>query len=117
MVSPKEILKGSILFYDGKTRIVKGIGDYIQFEDMKEWIGPGLVQGEPISEVWLDQLGFAARDGEVWSNSKMDVVFTSDNGHISVPYLLREYMFIHELQLLHFTVTGAHLTVPKTKKK
>lgn len=57
-VSPKDILKGSILCFEGQAQVVKAVSEFIMFENRKEWIGGSLINGEPISEEWLVRFGF-----------------------------------------------------------
>lgn len=118
MVSPLEVMKGSILSFEGKSQIVKGVAEYIMFEGRKEWIGGSLISGEPITEQWLLKLGFESDQftyskGKVWlaPNNKGFDIFT--NG-LSAG-ITRHVEYLHELQVLFFAVTREHLIIPKLK--
>lgn len=118
MVSPKEILKGAVVSYEGKVQIVKSIGEYIMFEGWKEWVGPSLINGEPISEAWLERLGFVDDQhtysrGRIWlaPGDKGFDVFT--NG-LSAGITTR-IEYIHQLQCLYFVIIREHLIIPKFK--
>lgn len=114
MISPREIQKGSILSYDGKPQVVKNISDYICFEGYKEWVGGSLINGEPISEVWLERLGFQNHKGEsLWTNHKITIDF--HEGKFTFGGSLRVYEYVHHLQILQFAITGEYLTIPKLK--
>lgn len=114
-INLREVMKGCILSYEGQPRIVKAINEFILFENKKEWIGGSQIDGEPVSENWLKAFGFEPIDSDAWSNRKMEVIFS--NGNLRVPYLDTSYGYCHQLQILHFVVTGEHLPVPKLKSK
>lgn len=131
MINVNEILKGSILCHEGKAKKVIAIGDYIQFEGFKVWIGGSMINGEPISETWLAGMGFNLHknSNENWNHWGLE------NGwHISewlrdkkvagfeekgVCYWGETFVpvrYVHELQLLYFSLTRQHLKVPKLPK-
>lgn len=120
MISPKEILKGCVVSYEGQPRIVKGVMDYIILEGTKEWIGGSLMNGEPISGFWLEKFGFewdqmTYSKGRVWlapGNCGFDVWV--HGLHVGIT---RHIEYVHELQVLYFAVTSEHLQVPKIPKK
>lgn len=114
MISPSEILKGSILCHEGKPKIVKAIGDYILFMDAKAWIGGSMIEGEPLSVVWLDKLGFVY-DSSVggWTNGKIGIT-VEENG-FKLPWSNFLYQYVHQLQLIHFIITQEHIKLPKIK--
>lgn len=129
-LSPKELMKGNIVSYEGRPRIVKGVMDYVILEGTKEWIGASLMNGEPITEVWLEKMSFenkedyffradptASRVLYIYRTEKPDVWMfdiesSSDDG--SVP--TQAIMYIHELQILFFAITQQHLPTPKLPK-
>lgn len=125
-ISPKELLKGCIVSYEGQPRIVKGVMDYIILEGTKEWIGGSLMTGEPISEVWLDRFGFI-KDKNGWYMPRTQFSLTdlfypcwmdkmlwpkdvTNFKHLSIEY-------VHQLQCLFFSLNGEHLQLPKLPKK
>jgi hypothetical protein len=128
MISPREIMRGSILSFEGKPQIVKGVAEYIIFEGRKEWIGGSLINGEPITEAWLTRFGFdMVQEGSmalptiyrriycpVLVTTNFDVQCRGDfrwmEGNANV-----ELIFVHQLQVLYFAVTGEHLKLPKLK--
>lgn len=114
MISPKEVQKGSIVSYEGKTRIVKGVMDYIILEGTKEWIGGSLIEGEPLNEQWLDRLGFGKPDEGTWSNGVMEVHLI--DGHFESQFSPVHLLYIHQLQLQYFALTWEHLKIPKIKQ-
>jgi len=123
MISPLSIMRGSILSYEGKPQIVKSIGEYIMFEGKKEWIGPSLVNGEPLSEEWLFKFGFYA-NSSAWFERKGFLFlwgYTEEFGHFlhfadSDQTIVGSAMkYVHQLQMLCFSLTGEHLNVPKIK--
>jgi hypothetical protein len=115
MISVKEVMKGCILSYEGRAQVVKGISEYIIFEGKKEWIGGSLINGEPISEAWLDRLGFKLTGQHgIWGNEKISIVLLSD-GTFSMNGCLIFNRYIHQLQVLIFAMTGEHLKLPKLK--
>lgn len=130
MINPNEIMKGSILCHEGRAKKVKAIGDYIAFESAKEWIGGSMIEGEPLSHIWLTGLGFdKIQEGDmaqpdiyrktycpVLVKTNFDIQsrgndFRYFEGNINV-----ELKYIHQLQGLYFYVTGEHLKVPKLPK-
>lgn len=114
MISPKEVQKGSIVSYEGQARIVKGVMDYIILEGTKEWIGGSLINPEPISEVWLERFGFRQEEGNIFGNGKMVISFYLDAFKFVDSMLT--YQYVHQLQLLYFSLIGEHLVIPKIKK-
>lgn len=127
MISPLEIQKGSILCHEGKAKRVLAIGDYIQFEGKKEWIGGSMIEGEPLSEWWLEQFGFEYRPDTVpkrWNKKMISLhstwyLYEGLDGDICFSphewnYTLK-LKYVHQLQLLCFSLTGEHLKVPKLK--
>lgn len=127
-VNPKDILKGSVLCFEGQAQIVKAVSEFIMFEGRKEWIGGSMINGEPLSEVWLERFGFEYRPDTVpkrW-NKKMAgqnstwYLYEGLDGIISFsPFEWNHTLkleYVHQLQLLHFALTGEHLTVPKLKQ-
>ena len=107
-------MKHSILCHEGKTKVVVAIGDYIQFSDAKVWIGGSMVEGEPISELWLERFDFKKMDQDVWSNGNLDIVL--GNNFFTSPLSRRTFQYCHQLQMLHYTIVGEHLKLPKIKK-
>lgn len=115
-ISSLEVMRGSILCYEGKVQKVKTVGEYIMFEGWREWVGPSLINGEPLSETWLERLGFEYDQhtysrGRVWlapGDASYDVflhgLHTGPTTHIQ---------YIHQLQILYFSITGEHLKIPK----
>lgn len=113
-ISPREVLKGCIVSYEGRPRIVKGVMDYIILEGTKEWIGAGLMNGEPISTEWLERFGFKQETGNIFGNGKLVISFYGDCfKFIDSPIT---YQYCHHLQILHFAITGQHLIVPRLPK-
>lgn len=131
MISPKEVQKGSIVSYEGKTRIVKGVMDYIILEGTKEWIGGSLINPEPISEVWLKNLGLSlVQEGSMaqptiyrkeYSRrlviSNFDIQYRGgDEWYWIDGNTIVELQYVHQLQMLYFSLSGNHLVIPKIKK-
>lgn len=112
-INPREVLKGSVVCYEGKVRIVKGVMDYIILEGTKEWIGGSLINGEPLTEVWLERIGFQKTDDNTWTNGPTEICFMDD--HYELNYSIRHFNYVHEIQVLHFSLTGEHLKLPKIK--
>lgn len=130
MISPKEIMKGCIVNYQGKARIVKGVMDYVILEGTKEWIGASLMNGEPITEVWLERFGFAKNEeGSFfkqlnllnWGVSMIPpnirtAQWTAAQGFVNVWQELRLLEYCHQLQVMYFGLFQDHLPVPKLPK-
>lgn len=126
MISVREILKGCIVSYEGQIRIVKGLSEYILLEGSKEWIGGSMINGEPLSETWLNEFGFEYRPDTIpkrW-NKKMDGqnstwhLYESDGEICFSPYewnYTLKLKYVHQLQVLFFALTGEHLKIPKLK--
>lgn len=113
MISPREVQIGSVVSYQGQTRIVKSVSQYIMMEGVKEWIGGSMVDGEPITIEWIYRLGFLLETGNIFGNMKMTISFYGNYfKHLDS---LLTYQFVHQLQLLHFSLTGEHLKIPKLK--
>lgn len=127
MISPNEILKGCVLCFEGKAQIVKGLAEYVMFEGKKEWVGGSLINGEPISEVWIEKLGFDKYDADEFFRQsdmmnwgiRVSKIFTGDwvvfQGFANQWHELRRIEYVHQLQVLYFAVTGEYLKVPKIK--
>lgn len=113
MISPIEIQKGSILSHEGKPKVVKAIGDFILFTDAKAWIGGSMINGEPVSEKWLVELGFRQETGNIWGNGKL-VISVYGNAFKFMDSNLT-YEYVHQLQGLYFYIVGEHLKLPKIK--
>lgn len=123
-ISPKEIMRGNIVCYEGKSRIVKAVSELIMLEGDKNWIGGSLMNGEPISEVWLERLGF-----KKWNEGDPDYFYpdklwmklerTGDCYAWVHNYdtIKPNIQYVHQLQVLFFSVTGEHLQLPKLPKK
>jgi len=114
MISPKEIMKGCVLSYDGKAQIVKGVSEYIIFEGTKEWVGGSMINGEPISEVWLERFGFVY-DPQSFLWQCGPIVFHLNDGKFQLAPHGRTYNYVHELQILYWVISGEHLKLPKLK--
>lgn len=115
MISPLEIQRNSILCHDGKVKVVKAIGDYILFTDAKAWIGGSMIEGEPISEVWMEKFGFEYYGEGNWGNGKISVHILI-NAFFMIAGIEVPYKYVHQLQLCHFALTGQHLPLPKLPK-
>ena len=129
-LSPRELLVGSVVSYQGKPCIVKGLSQYIMLKGYKEWIGGSQMEGELISPAWMEQLGFEkhSNSNEFWNhwvlpNGWHISEWLQDNkvagfeekgvcywGECFVPV-----KYIHQLQILYFSVAAQHLKVPKLK--
>lgn len=130
MISVNEIQRGSILLHEGKVKRVIAIGDYVQFEGFKVWIGGSMINGEPLSEKWLSVFGFESLgDGEWFKQYEManwgiKVVTPSltnpgwlvFQGFINTWQELSNIEYCHQLQLLFFVISGKHLKVSKLPK-
>ena len=121
-LSPKEIMKGAVVSYEGKTRIVKGVMDYIILEGTKEWIGGSLMNGEPLTEEWLMKLGFEWND-TFYNKGKLSITLAGDSSHPKGRVYFNSWAiwnhqpeYVHQLQVLFFSLTGEHLIVPKLPK-
>lgn len=122
MISPREVMRGNVLSYEGKVQIVKGVAEYIMFEGWKEWVGGSLINGEPLTEQWLDRLGFEwVGNPSSWNRGKVSIVLKGDsypNGRTYFnSWAIREDQpeFVHQLQVLYFGLTREHLIIPKLK--
>ena len=118
-LSNKELMRGNIVCYDGKPRIVKAVSELIMLEGDKNWIGGSLMNGEPITPPWLERLKFQW-DELTWSNKNVwlapnddayDVFLHGISGGVS-----RRISYVHQLQLIYFAMTGEHLILPKLPK-
>lgn len=116
MISPLEIMKGNLLMHEGKIEVVKGISEYIIFEKKKEWIGGSMVNGIPLTHDWLERLGFNRRPDfiNVMDNGKMTIKEHEDGKFLFVASRF-PVEYVHQLQNLHFAITGEHIKVPKQK--
>lgn len=122
MVSPLEIQKGSLLLHEGRVKKVKAIGDFILFEGTKEWIGGSLVNGEPLTATWLERFGFD-KEEFCFTKGKLSIVLASPeyypNGRIYFnSWAIKEHQpeYVHQLQMLYFSLFLEHLTIPKLPK-
>lgn len=128
MITPREIMKGCIVNFEGKPHLVKGVTEFILLEGVKAWIGGSMMDGEPLSEDWLVRIGFEkAEDGDFyrqltmlnWAISVRKNSLTGDwgayQGFFSQRQELRITPFVHQLQVLFFAMTGEHLKTPKLK--
>lgn len=120
MISPKEIMKGSVVSFDGKPHIVSGIAQYIMLEGKKEWIGGSLIDGELIDEDWLSNLGFTKNEFG-WESQefnftleKKDEGWWIDDGE-GRDLLKYRLHYVHQLQNIVFALNGEHIRVPKNK--
>lgn len=125
-VNTKDILRGSILCFEGQAQQVKAVSEFIMFENRKEWIGGSLINGEPLSELWLERFGFEYRPDTMpkrWNKKMFGQnstwhLYESDGVICFSPFEWNytiKLEYVHQLQLLHFTLTGEQLTVPKLK--
>lgn len=115
MINVNEILKGSILCHEGRAKKVIAIGDYIQFEGFKVWIGGSMINGEPISEKWVVDFGFTkCPDDHICTNGKMSINLYNWTFKLTNNDTMYEH--VHQLQLLHYAITLTHLKVPKLPK-
>lgn len=112
-ISPKEVMRGIILNYEGKPVIVKGVTEYIILEGRKEWIGGSLINGEPISEIWLEKLGFEQTEYDTYSKGELKITLGDSCFYSNKS--MTEYNYVHQLQLLYFSLTQEHLKLPKLK--
>lgn len=116
MISPREVLIGSVVSYQGKPDIVKSVAQYIMLEGHKEWIGGSQIEGELITTEWLDILGFVWKDDPTkWSNGNLDI--TLIEGAYESDFSTRKLLYIHQLQLMYFGVIEEHLKIPKLNGK
>lgn len=130
-ITPKEIMKGCIVCYDGKPRLIKAISELIMLEGDKNWIGASLMNGEPISETWLQRFGFLEQDdGGFFRQLDMQNIgilitpsypkdphgWLAFRGFINSWGELRPLEYCHQLQILFFSITGEHLPIPKLPK-
>lgn len=143
-LSPKELMRGNIISFDGKPRIIKAVSELIMLEGDKNWIGASLMNGEPISEVWLSKFGFIEveyTDGgkymqldltdyspspynfaKSWRCYRMRnnngiwyfEIHKDNKGHLFS--FQEECNFVHKLQILYFSMTREHLPIPKLPK-
>lgn len=113
MISPLEIMRNSILCHEGKIKRVKAVSELILFEDSKAWIGGSMINGEPVSEKWLVELGFRQETGNIWGNGKL-VISVYGNAFKFMDSNLT-YEYVHQLQGLYFYIVGEHLKLPKIK--
>lgn len=121
-LSPLELMRNSIVCFEGRTYKVKAISELILLEGRKEWIGGSLINGEPLSEEWLMKLGFQWED-TFYSKGKLSIIL-SDEG--SYPkgrvyfnsWAIKEHQpeYVHQLQMLYFSLFLEHLTIPKLPK-
>lgn len=116
MISPREVLIGSVVSYQGKPDIVKSVAQYVMLEGHKEWIGGSLIDGEKISKQWLQELGFEPHMAHnIYSNGKISIIYHQESFQITGNDTF--YQFVHQLQLLHFSLTLTHLKIPKLNGK
>lgn len=124
-ISPKEVMRGSILSFEGKACVVTGIREFLMVEGRKEWIGATFFEGEPISQIWLERLGFERTSVNEWfrqlellnwgiriKHSAIGdwIVF---QGFVNQWNELRIVKYIHQLQGLFFFLTTEHLQLHK----
>lgn len=144
-LSPLELMKGNIVCYEGGVRKVKAVSELIMLEGDKNWIGAGLMNGEPVTTSWLEKFGFIEAiytDGEIYMQlDRTDYSYSPYNLNKSWKcYRMRKYKddwyfeihkdarghlfsfqekcnYIHRLQVLYFAFTESHLAIPKLPKK
>lgn len=126
MISPLELMRNSIVCFEGRAYKVKSVSELIMLEGRKEWIGGSLINGEPISEVWMEKLGWELVDTDSWEYKKGDKlgmrIHKSLDGIWLVYFFtgnweqIRTIEFVHQLQGFYFFTTGKYLIVPKTIK-
>jgi hypothetical protein len=125
-VEASEVMRGCVILFEGKPVKVKAISEYIMIEGRKEFIGGGFMNGEPLSEKWLLDLGFSFLDDRYYladpKSSRIIFIMAykykwladyTVNDHRDIP--LRLISYVHELQVLTFAIIGQHLKVPKLK--
>jgi hypothetical protein len=113
-VEASEVMRGCVILFEGKPVKVKAISEYIMIEGRKEFIGGGFMNGEPLSEKWLLDLGFSFLDDRYYLAYKYKwLADYTVNDHRDIP--LRLISYVHELQVLTFAIIGQHLKVPKLK--
>src|ERR1700748_2174755 len=119
----KEVMKGAIVSYEGKTRIVKGVMDYFILEGTKEWIGGCMINGEPLTADWLVKFGFQ-KDNQFYNKGLVSVVLQGEGGiHLKGMVYFNSWAiwehqpeYVHQLQVLYFALTRECLIVPKSPK-
>lgn len=125
-ISNKEIMRGSIVLYEGKVRQVKAVSELILLEGEKAWIGASLMDGEPLTEKWLTDFGFEwLLPYHRWVNNKGYEIqwYTAKGNWFVCTYTNerlktgeRRFEFVHQLQAHYFTTTSEHLNIPKLPK-
>lgn len=128
MISPREVMKGSLVSYEGNPQVVKTVGEYIILEGWKEWISGSLINPEPLTEDWLTKLAFVKTDNEFyWADPKTSrIVYIRHHKENSwlvsmsvsskEPMNIKLVSYVHEIQLTFFGIIGEHLVLPKLKK-
>lgn len=126
----RELMRGNLVCYEGKPRIVKAVSELIMLEGDKNWIGASLMNGEPLSEAWLQKFGFES-DGEggffrqlkmhnwgmlIKAPSLSQPDWIAFQGFVNTWQELRSMQQVHQLQNLFVSLLGEHLPIPKLPK-
>lgn len=116
-IVPKGLMSGSVISYEGVIVKVKTVSpDFVVLGDRKEWIGGSQVNPVPLTDYWLQGLGFTNVGDNIWNRSGVDIVFRGV-GMFQCTASKLTYQYVHQLQGLFFALTEEHLVVPKLKKK
>lgn len=114
-----ELMRFSLVLFEGKLYKVKAVSELIMLEGKKEWLSAEFINGEPLSEDWLVKFGFEKVGGldisNTWSNGKIGITLHS-TGVFQFYASLITYQYVHQLQMLHFILTEQHLPIPKLPK-
>lgn len=127
-ISPKEVMIGCIVSYQGQPHIVKAVSQFIMLEGHKEWIGGSQMEGEPLTLEWLDKFGFEYRSDAIPKRWNKKMVGQGSTWHLyegleqgSICFSPVDWNYtlkldcVHQLQVLCFSFTREHLKLPKLK--
>jgi hypothetical protein len=116
-ITPRDLMSGSVVQHEGRIVKIKSVSpDFVVLEDRKEWLGGSFINGVPITEYWLQGLGFEAQDSNIWVKNGVHIVFYGV-GIFQTPVSPKTYQYVHELQVLYVALMQEHLVIPKLKKR
>lgn len=127
MINPKEVMKGSVVSYEGNIKVIKTIGEYIILDGLKEWIGGSLINPVPLTEDWLVKLSFVKTGVEFyWADPKTyRIIYVNQHKedrwavrmsiHGGEPMAIQVVAYVHQIQLLFFAMFSEHIKLPKIK--
>lgn len=123
-ISLTDLLKNNLIQYKGQIMTISGYLTSFKIDTIfiKSVIDGGEIavktndiSGIPITEEWLEKLGFTLKDYEwIWTED-LNLFFTLNHFYVStedVDYpVSKRINYVHELQNAFYWITGTELTI------